>query len=49
MPLNLVQTKHPLIDRYIKVDKTNGRVLATKKTPGPFKNIPIARKRDKKA
>ena len=49
MPQNLVQTKHPLIDRYIKVDKASGKVLATKKTPGPFKNIPIARKRDKKA
>ena len=45
MSRNLVQTKHPLIDRYIKVDKKSGKVLATKKTPGPFKNIPIARKR----
>ena len=43
----IVQTLNPLLDRYIKINKTKGKVVGTKKTPGPFKNVPIARKRDK--
>lgn len=44
----IVQTLNPLLNRYIKIDKEKGKVVQTKKTPGPFKNIPIARKRDAK-
>ena len=44
----IVQSLNPVLNRYIKINKTKGKVIGTKKTPGPFKNVPIARKRDGK-
>lgn len=45
----IVQTLNPLLNRYIKIDKSKGKVTQTKKTPGPFKNVPIARKKGGKS
>lgn len=42
---NLVQTKNPRTDRYVKIDRDEGKIIETKKTKGPYKNIPIVRKR----
>lgn len=42
---DIVQVKNPKTGRYVKIDRTIGRILSHKKTPGPYKNIPIARKR----
>jgi len=44
----VVQTLNPVLNRYVKINKDKGKVVATKKTPGPFKGVPIARKRNAK-
>lgn len=42
---DLVQVKNPKTDRYVKIDRGAGRIVAQKKTPGPYKGIPVAPKR----
>lgn len=42
---DIVQVKNPKSGRYVKIDRGAGRILDHKKTEGPYKNIPIARKR----
>lgn len=44
---DVVQTKNPKTGRYVKIDRSAGRILDTKKSPGKYKGIPIARKRSK--
>ena len=34
-----VQIKNPVTDRWVKLDTRTGRIVDTKKSPGPFKNI----------
>jgi hypothetical protein len=34
-----VQAKNPVTDRYVKIDKSTGRIIDQKKTPGPYKGI----------
>lgn len=41
---DIVQTKNPKTERYVKIDRLAGRILAHKKSPGPYKNIPMAKK-----
>ena len=41
---DLVQIKNPKSGRYVKIDRTSGRILDHKKSEGPYKGIPIARK-----
>jgi hypothetical protein len=43
----IVQTKNPRTDRYVKIDRSEGRILGQKSTPGPYKNIPVIRKANK--
>jgi hypothetical protein len=38
-----VQVRNPIIDRWVKVDTHTGRIVDTKKSPGPYKGIPIKR------
>lgn len=38
---DLVQLKNPRSNRYVKVDRAEGRILGYKKTAGPYKNVPI--------
>jgi hypothetical protein len=38
---NYVQIKHPIVKRYIKIDKDKGDIIGHKKTPGPYKGIPV--------
>jgi hypothetical protein len=45
MKEDIVQIKNPRINRYVKIDRDAGKILAHKKTLGPYKNIPIARQR----
>jgi hypothetical protein len=33
------QIRNPITDRYVKVDTVTGRILDSKKTPGPYKGI----------
>ncbi|HHW27265.1 MAG TPA: hypothetical protein GXX23_08010 [Firmicutes bacterium] len=43
---DIVQVKNPKTDRYVKIDREAGRIVAHKKTPGPYKNIPVAGKQE---
>ena len=45
---DVVQIKNPKTGRYVKIDRSKGRIIDHKKSKGPFKNVPIARKRKKK-
>lgn len=40
-----IQLRNPRSDRYVKVDRPRGAIVAHKKTPGPYKGVPIARRR----
>ncbi len=42
---DVVQTKNPRTGRYVKIDRSKGRILTAKKSPGPYKGIPVLRKR----
>ncbi len=42
---DVIQVKNPRNQRYVKIDRTAGRILSTKKSPGPYANTPIARHR----
>ena len=44
---DIVQTRNPKSGRYIKIDRSAGRIISHKRTKGPYKGIPIARKRPK--
>ena len=44
---DIVQTKNPKSGRYVKIDRTEGTIISTKKTRGPYTKVPIARKRAK--
>jgi hypothetical protein len=44
-PNKIVQMKNPKTGRYVKVNKTKGTIIRYKQTPGPYKNVPIARTR----
>jgi hypothetical protein len=35
-----VQVKNPVTNRWVKIDTTNGRIVDTKKSPGPYKGVP---------
>lgn len=41
MDAEVVQIKNPKTGKYTKIDKTSGKILAHKKSDGPYKNIPI--------
>ena len=38
---DLVQLRNPRVDRYVKIDRAEGNILSVKRTPGPYKGIPI--------
>jgi len=42
---DVVQVKNPKTDRYVKIDRDAGKIISQKKSEGPYKGIPIARKR----
>ena len=42
---DVVQVKNPRSNRYVKIDRSNGRIVSRKKTTGPYKGIPVARKK----
>jgi len=44
----IVQVKNPRTGRYVKIDRTKGKIISSKKSPGPYKGIPIIRKKKKK-
>ena len=36
-----VQVRNPIIDRWVKLDTRTGRIVGVKKSPGPYKNVPV--------
>ncbi|MEK9148722.1 MAG: hypothetical protein AAB267_01605 [Candidatus Desantisbacteria bacterium] len=42
---DLVQIKNPKSGHYVKIDRSAGKIISHKKSEGPYKNIPLARKR----
>ncbi len=44
---DVVQTKNPRTGRYVKIDRSAGKIIDHKKSSGPYKNVPVARKRKK--
>ena len=42
---DIVQTKNPRTGKYVKIDRARGRIIDTKKSTGPYKGIPVLRKR----
>jgi len=42
---DVVQVKNPRTGHYVKIDRTAGVIMAHKKSEGPYKGIPVARKR----
>jgi hypothetical protein len=44
---DVVQVKNPKTNRYVKIDRSAGKIVASKKSPGPYAKVPIARKRTK--
>jgi len=43
----IVQTRNPKSGHYVKIDRTVGRIVSHKKSTGPYKDVPIIRKRSK--
>jgi hypothetical protein len=42
---DVVQVKNPRSGLYVKIDRTVGLIVAHKKSEGPYKNVPVARKK----
>jgi len=42
---DIVQTRNPRTGKYIKIDRSRGRIISVKKSIGPYRSIPILRKR----
>jgi glutamate dehydrogenase/leucine dehydrogenase len=45
-PHDYVQVHNPKTDRYVKIDRTQGRIVSHKRSPGPYKGVRIAEKRE---
>ncbi len=41
----VIQTKNPKSGRYVKINRSTGRIVSHKKSAGPYKGVPIARKK----
>lgn len=44
---DIVQTKNPVTGKYVKIDRSAGRIVSHKKSEGPYKGVPVARKSKK--
>ncbi len=42
---DVVQVKNPRTGHYVKIDRSAGKIVAHKKSEGPYQNVPVARKR----
>ena len=42
---DIVQIKNPRTGHYVKIDRDAGRILSHKKSPKPYKGVPISRAR----
>jgi len=44
---DVVQVKNPKSGHYVKIDRSAGKIVSHKKSRGPYKNVPVARKKTK--
>ena len=44
-PRDVVQVRNPRSGRYVKIDRGAGVIVSHKKSPGPYKGVPVARKK----
>lgn len=42
---DIVQVKNTKTERYIKIDRTEGRIISHKQSPGPYKGVLVGKKR----
>ena len=42
---SVVQVKNPKTQRYVKIDRSAGKIVSHKRSSGPYKGIPVARKK----
>ena len=42
------QVKNPRTGRYVKIDRDKGRIISHKPTKGPYKGVPVIRKKKSK-
>lgn len=42
---DVVQVKNPKTNRYVKIDRAAGKIVAHKKSSGAYKGVPVARKK----
>ena len=43
----VVQTKNPRTGHYVKIDRSEGKIVSHKSSGGPYKGIPIIKKKKK--
>lgn len=41
---DIVQVRNPKSGHYVKIDRDEGKIIGHKKSEGPYKDVPIARK-----
>ncbi len=42
---DVVQVRNPRTERYVKIDRSAGKIVSHKRSSGPYKNVPVARKK----
>ena len=44
---DIVQVKNPRTGTYVKINRTAGKIVSNKKSSGPYKGVPVARRKAK--
>jgi hypothetical protein len=44
---DVVQVKNPKSGHYVKIDRAVGKIVSHKRSEGPYKTVPVARKKIK--
>lgn len=44
---DIVQIRNPKTGYYVKIDRSVGRILSSKKSKGKYANVPVARKTER--
>ena len=44
---DIIQVRNPKSNRYVKIDRSVGRIISHKKSAGPYKGVPVARRKSR--
>ena len=44
---DVVQVRNPKSGHYVKIDRSVGKIVPHKKSSGPYKSVPVAKKKSK--